>query len=104
MIHFYEDFLKAYNPSLRKLKGVWYTPQPVVQFIVRAVDEILQRDFELSEGLADYSKFVHEVVNEQYEKGKKNSKGSHLHLPSSRKCTVYRFLTLLQVQVLSWQK
>lgn len=75
MIHFYEDFLKAYNPSLRKLKGVWYTPQPVVQFIVRAVDEILQRDFELSEGLADYSKFVHEVVNEQYEKGEKKIKG-----------------------------
>lgn len=70
MIHFYEDFLKAYNPSLRKLKGVWYTPQPVVQFIVRAVDEILQRDFRLSQGLADYSKFTHEVVNEQYEKGK----------------------------------
>lgn len=75
MIHFYEDFLKAYNPSLRKLKGVWYTPQPVVQFIVRAVDEILRRDFELSEGLADYSKFVHEVVNEQYEKGEKKFKG-----------------------------
>lgn len=75
MIHFYEDFLKAYNPSLRKLKGVWYTPQPVVQFIVRAVNEILQRDFELSEGLADYSKFVHEVVNEQYEKGEKKFKG-----------------------------
>lgn len=70
MIHFYEDFLKAYNPSLRKLKGVWYTPQPVVQFIVRAVDEILQSDFGLSEGLADYSKFTHEVLNEQYEKGK----------------------------------
>lgn len=64
MIHFYEDFLTAYNPSLRKLKGVWYTPQAVVQFIVRAVDEILQRDFGLSEGLADYSKFTHEVVNE----------------------------------------
>ncbi len=74
MIHFYEDFLTAYNPTLRKSKGVWYTPQPVVQFIVSAVDEILQRDFGLSEGLADYSKFVHEVVNEQYEKGKK-SKG-----------------------------
>ena len=46
-----------------------------MQFIVRAVDEILQRDFELSEGLADYSKFVHEVVNEQYEKGEKKFKG-----------------------------
>lgn len=71
MIHFYEDFLTAYNPSLRKAKGVWYTPQPVVQFIVRAIDEILQIDFGLAEGLADYSMFTHEVVNEQYEKGKK---------------------------------
>ena len=43
MIHFYEDFLSEYNPKLRKSKGVWYTPQPVVGFIVRAVDEILQK-------------------------------------------------------------
>lgn len=71
MIHFYEDFLTTYNPSLRKSKGVWYTPQPVVQFIVRAIDEILQCDFGLAEGLADHTKFIHEVVNEQYEKGKK---------------------------------
>ena len=35
MIHFYEDFLSEYNPKLRKAKGVWYTPQPVVGFIVR---------------------------------------------------------------------
>lgn len=55
MIHFYEDFLAEYNPKLRKSKGVWYTPQPVVGFIVRAVDEILQKEFGLSEGLADYS-------------------------------------------------
>ena len=71
MIHFYEDFLSAYNPSLRKAKGVWYTPLSVVQFIVRAVDEILKRDFKLAEGLADHSKFTHEVVNEQYKKGER---------------------------------
>lgn len=71
MIHFYEDFLSAYNPSLRKAKGVWYTPLSVVQFIVRAVDEILKRDFKLAEGLADHSKFIHEVVNEQYKKGER---------------------------------
>ena len=69
MIHFYEDFLTAYNPALRKSKGVWYTPQSVVQFIVRAVDEILKCDFGLAEGLADHSKFMHEVVNDQYSKG-----------------------------------
>ena len=45
IIHFYEDFLAEYNPELRRSKGVWYTPQPVVGFIVRAVDEILQREF-----------------------------------------------------------
>lgn len=71
MIHFYEDFLSAYNPLLRKAKGVWYTPLSVVQFIVRAVDEILKRDFNLAEGLADHSKFIYEVVNEQYKKGER---------------------------------
>lgn len=65
MIHFYEDFLSEYNPKLRKSKGVWYTPQPVVGFIVRAVDEILQKDFGLSEGLADYSMIEQEVAVEQ---------------------------------------
>ncbi len=65
MIHFYEDFLSEYNPKLRKSKGVWYTPQPVVSFIVRAVDEILQKDFGLPEGLADYSMIEREVAVEQ---------------------------------------
>ena len=74
MIHFYEDFLKAYNPELRKAKGVWYTPQPVVGFIVRAVDEILKRDFHLPHGLADSSKIMHEVKNDQYKKGDKTTK------------------------------
>jgi len=69
MIHFYEDFLSAFNPKERKAKGVFYTPQPVVQFIVRAVDEILQRDFNLPDGLADHSKIRHEVLNEQATKG-----------------------------------
>ena len=75
MIHFYEDFLSAYNPALRKSKGVWYTPQPVVRFIVRAVDDILKRDFQLPMGLADYSKIEHEVVNDHWgEKDKKSEK------------------------------
>ena len=65
MIHFYEDFLSEYNPKLRKSKGVWYTPQPVVGFIVRAVDEILQKEFNLLEGLADYSTIEKDVAVEQ---------------------------------------
>lgn len=65
MIHFYEDFLTEYKPKLRKKKGVWYTPQAVVSFIVRAVDEILQTDFSLADGLADYSMIEREVSVEQ---------------------------------------
>lgn len=65
MIHFYEDFLSEYDPKLRKSKGVWYTPQSVVGFIVRSVDEILQKEFRLPNGLADYSMIEKEVAVEQ---------------------------------------
>ena len=56
IIHFYETFLSEYDPKLRKARGVWYTPAPVVQFIVRAVDDILKSEFDLPQGLADNSK------------------------------------------------
>ena len=56
IIHFYETFLSEYDPRLRKARGVWYTPAPVVNFIVRAVDEILQTEFHLPRGLADTSR------------------------------------------------
>lgn len=56
MIHFYEDFLSCYDPTTKKKFGVYYTPQPVVEFIVRAVDDILKSDFNLPKGLADNSK------------------------------------------------
>ena len=56
IIHFYETFLAEYDPKLRKARGVWYTPEPVVNFIVRAVDEILKTEFDLPQGLADTSK------------------------------------------------
>jgi predicted helicase len=56
IIHFYETFLSEYDPKLRKARGVWYTPQPVVNFIVRAVDDILKTEFGLPQGLADTSK------------------------------------------------
>jgi Type ISP C-terminal specificity domain/N-6 DNA Methylase len=55
-VHFYEDFLAAYNPKKRKSRGVWYTPEPVVDFIVRAVDDVLKTEFGLADGLADTSK------------------------------------------------
>jgi predicted helicase len=56
IIHFYETFLSEYDPKLRKSRGVWYTPEPVVNFIVRAVDDILKTEFGLPDGIADISK------------------------------------------------
>lgn len=67
MIHFYEDFLRAYRPAVKKEKGVWYTPLPVVRFMVAAVDSVLATDFGLPQGLADYSMVEREVANSQYD-------------------------------------
>lgn len=53
ILHFYEDFLFQYDPAAKKQCGVYYTPQPVVEFIVRAVDDILRTEFNLPMGLAD---------------------------------------------------
>lgn len=53
VIHFYEHFLKAYNKQLKVQRGVFYTPQPVVSYIVRSVHELLQTNFGLADGLAD---------------------------------------------------
>jgi predicted helicase len=55
-VHFYEDFLAAYNPKKRRSRGVWYTPEPVVDYIVRAVDDVLRTEFGLADGLADTSR------------------------------------------------
>lgn len=75
IIHFYETFLSEYDPKLRKSRGVWYTPQPVVNFIVRAVDDILKQEFGLSEGLADTSKIKIKIKDSKYGNAKsgKNS-------------------------------
>src|SRR5690606_34272281 len=52
-IHFYEDFLDAYDPQVRKDQGVYYTPDEVVSYIVRTAHASLQNDFGLPLGLAD---------------------------------------------------
>lgn len=52
VIHFYEHFLSAYNKKLKVQRGVFYTPQPVVGYIVRSVHELLQTEFGLEDGLA----------------------------------------------------
>jgi hypothetical protein len=52
IIHFYETFLKTYDPALQKILGVYYTPESVVKFIVRAVHELLKSSFQIPDGLA----------------------------------------------------
>ena len=71
IIHFYETFLAEYDSKLRKAKGVWYTPQPVVSFIVRAVDEVLKNDFDLPQGLADTSKTTINIDSQTADKRSK---------------------------------
>lgn len=53
VIHFFEGFLGEYDRKAKKEKGVFYTPRPVVSFIVRSVDELLRTEFGLEDGLAD---------------------------------------------------
>ena len=55
-IHFYETFLSEYDPKLREINGVWYTPQATVQFIVRATDHALKNHLDIPQGLRDNSK------------------------------------------------
>jgi hypothetical protein len=57
VIHFYEEFLKRYDPELRKDAGAFYTPQPVVAFIARTVDAVLRDRLRLADGAADASKW-----------------------------------------------
>ena len=52
VVHFYEDFLEAYDPGLREVRGVFYTPWPVVSYIVRSIDKLLRDRFDLPDGLA----------------------------------------------------
>ncbi|MGI8670880.1 MAG: N-6 DNA methylase, partial [Aridibacter sp.] len=65
VVHFYETFLAEYDPKMREARGVYYTPEPVVSYIVRSVDKVLQNDFGLPKGLADSSKLedgTHKVL------------------------------------------
>jgi predicted helicase len=82
IIHFYETFLGEYNPALRKSRGVWYTPEAVVNFIVRACDEVLKDEFALSDGLSDETKIKIKVDDHDagYTKtGQKRQKEIEVH-------------------------
>jgi len=53
IVHFYETFLAEYDPKMREKRGVYYTPEPVVSYIVRSLNEILKEHFDRSDGLGD---------------------------------------------------
>jgi predicted helicase len=67
-IHFYEDFLKEYDPVMRQKMGVYYTPVPVVRYIVRSVDKILKEEFGVVRGLASDETITHTVDTQPWRK------------------------------------
>lgn len=58
VVHFYETFLAAYDPKMRELRGVYYTPEPVVGYIVRSLDHLLKTRFNRPKGLADENTLI----------------------------------------------
>ncbi len=58
VVHFYETFLAAYDPKVREMRGVYYTPEPVVSYIVRSIDYLLKTRFNKPQGLADPSVLI----------------------------------------------
>lgn len=98
VVHFYETFLHAYDPKLRELRGVYYTPEPVVNYIVESLDELLKEKFGIKEGLADRSK----ITVERKEGGKTVREESHRVLildPATGTATfLYRVLDFIRQQ------
>jgi predicted helicase len=58
VVHFYETFLTAYDPKVREMRGVYYTPEPVVSYIVRSIDHLLKTRFNRPQGLADSNTLI----------------------------------------------
>lgn len=81
ILHFYETFLAEYDPKLRKSRGVFYTPEPVVNFIVRAIDDVLKSHFGLKDSLANTSKVEIEVDSDRVSKetGKREKVKKEVH-------------------------
>ncbi len=66
IIHFYEDFLQAYDPNERKKMGAYYTPVPIVRYIIRQVDRILKEDFGIAKGIASDEMITQTVATQPY--------------------------------------
>jgi hypothetical protein len=89
IVHFYETFLAQYDPKLRELRGVYYTPEPVVSYIVRSVDHLLREHFDCPDGLADTSTITIPSIDE---KGKPRSEISPRVLILDPACGTGTFL------------
>ncbi|MEK6795442.1 MAG: type ISP restriction/modification enzyme [Spirochaetota bacterium] len=94
VIHFYQDFLNEYNHELRVQRGVFYTPQPVVSYIVRSVHELLQTEFGLEDGLA--STITWEEFREKQKRttNDTNSTNKEIKIPEGTDPNSY-FVTIL---------
>ena len=73
VVHFYETFLAEYDPALREARGVYYTPEPVVGYIVRSVDRLLKDRFGCPGGLADEATITYERQGETDSTGKRTT-------------------------------
>ena len=73
IIHFYEDFLANYDAALRKKMGAYYTPIPVVRYIIRMVDKVLKEDFGIADGIASNEKIKYTQKTDPYKIGKSKS-------------------------------
>ena len=67
VVHFYETFLAEYDSKMRESRGVYYTPEPVVSYMVRSVDYILKNKFQIPKGLADAKKITIKHPNDSQE-------------------------------------
>ncbi|MDU0295151.1 hypothetical protein, partial [Saccharothrix longispora] len=93
IIHFYEDFLEAYDSDLRRAMGAYYTPLPVVRYMVRQVDSLLKSEFAIRKGLADASKIRYRIDDGQTRRYKD-------HLTGRRRTMRGQEIDLHRVQIL----
>ena len=92
IMHFYETFLAAYDPQLRERRGVYYTPEPVISYIVRSVDYLLRERFGCADGLADYQMTEYETLEDVDGEQKPVTKPSHRVLLLDPACGTGSFL------------
>lgn len=100
VVHFYETFLAAYNPKLREMRGVYYTPEPVVDYIVRSVDLLLIQDFGLKDGLAHKGK-VKQILETPHGKQKTKQIETHRVQILDPACGTGTFLHAVVAQIRS---